>query len=59
MFSYKDWILIDHFAWQLCIYYIDPISAVLAHGQFAVEKKFCVKFQNDISKAEGLVRLYI
>ena len=48
----------DCSVYMAAICYSDPISAVPTNEQLLGEKKKCSKFQIDISKTEGLVRVY-
>ena len=43
---------------MVAICYIDPISAIPTNKLLFVDKITCAKFQIDISKIDGLVRVY-
>ena len=47
-----------HSVCMAAICYSDPISTVLKNQQLLQKKNMCAKFQNDISKTEGLVGVY-
>ena len=53
----KQWYNFDHSVCMTAICYSRRISAVPTNKQLLEEKKTCVKFQIDISKTVGLVRL--
>ena len=48
----------DCSVYMAAICYSGPISAVPTNEQLLCKKKTCSKFQIDISKTEGLVRIY-
>ena len=49
----------DRSVCMAAICYSGPISMVSTNKQFLGEKRTCAKFQIDISKIKGLVRVYI